>query len=358
MPITIVSALPKSAPASAADTAAGAENGGAGQDFASLLLGQLADALPIAGSVMTAALESAEGEVSGEEDKGESSMPGDPLALLAALTQAPIEQRNEATLGVAPTATDSSLATETSLPAAGASTLGNAALADRLAQKTGMNTTSSETTAQTSAPANETAAKFAVPPITSSAKDIAAASESAEIPAAAANDMQPAAIAANPATIRAAGDTSATLSVPTPLRDRDWNNDFAQKVVWIATSHKQAAELTLNPPDMGNIEISLQFDRDKSTATATFVSTNAEVRETIETALPRLREMLAGVGIELGQTNVSAESFRQASGNENGTGRSSQSRSDEAILAPDLQASKATARTVVGMGRGLVDTFA
>lgn len=358
MPITVVSALPKSAPAPTADASASAEDAGSAQDFASLLLGQLADALPIAGSVVTTALELDTGESSGKEEDSESAVPGDPLALLAALAQVPVEQRNEATLGVAPTANGSSLATETSLPAAATSSLGNTALADRLAQKTEMIATSSEATAQTPAPANEPAAKFAVSSIISSSKDFAAVSESVEIPSATATEAQPAAIAANPAAMHADRDTSATLAVPTPLRDRDWNNDFAQKVVWIATSHKQAAELTLNPPDMGSIEISLQLDKDKSTATATFVSTNAEVRETIETALPRLREMLAGVGIELGQTNVSAESFRQASGNENGAGGTSQSRSDKAILAPDLQAPQATARNVVGMGRGLVDTFA
>ena len=71
------------------------------------------------------------------------------------------------------------------------------------------------------------------------------------------------------------------------------------KIVWLTANDQKFAQLTLNPPQMGPIEISLNINKD--TASAYFISPNAEVREAIETALPRLREMLAGVGIELGQ---------------------------------------------------------
>ena len=53
---------------------------------------------------------------------------------------------------------------------------------------------------------------------------------------------------------------------------------------------------------------------DKGHATAAFVSANAEVRDALESALPRLREMFASAGIALGQTSVSAESFSQQAG--------------------------------------------
>ena len=111
---------------------------------------------------------------------------------------------------------------------------------------------------------------------------------------------------------------------------------------------------------MGSIEISLKIDNSTSSATATFVSTNADVRDTIEAALPRLREMLAGVGIDLGQANVSAESFRQqASSQGDGTGNASRSTGDTAILAPESAlTAQASGSGVIGSGRGLVDIFA
>jgi flagellar hook-length control protein FliK len=141
------------------------------------------------------------------------------------------------------------------------------------------------------------------------------------------------------------------------LHSGGWSGDFAQTVTWVATRRYQSAELTLNPPALGNIEISLKLDSDRSTASAVFVSSNAEVREAIETALPKLREMLAGAGIELGQTNVSAESFRQGAYNEQGAKEgASSSRNDLAILEPDPQAARA-ATPLAGTGQSLVDMF-
>ncbi|MBK1679978.1 flagellar hook-length control protein FliK [Rhodocyclus tenuis] len=145
-----------------------------------------------------------------------------------------------------------------------------------------------------------------------------------------------------------------TQNVATPVRDRAWGADFAQKVVWLASNDKQSAQLTLNPPQMGPIEISLNLSKDG--ATAVFVSPNAEVRDAIETALPKLREMLAGVGIELGQANVSSESFRQQTAPDEGSGGTTRWRDDTAILAADTRGSARSTGSQSGLG--LVDTFA
>jgi flagellar hook-length control protein FliK len=97
---------------------------------------------------------------------------------------------------------------------------------------------------------------------------------------------------------------------------------------------------------------------DKGNATASFVSANAEVRDAIETALPRLREMFANAGIELGQTNVSAESFKQQAGSGEGHRSASQWRSDNAILVADTAGSQADGASAIQRGSGMVDIFA
>ncbi|MDR1276751.1 MAG: flagellar hook-length control protein FliK [Candidatus Accumulibacter sp.] len=140
--------------------------------------------------------------------------------------------------------------------------------------------------------------------------------------------------------------------VRTPVGNSAWADDFNQKIVWLAKNDAQSAQITLNPPQLGPIEVSLNLD--KGNATAFFVSANSEVRESIETAIPRLREMLAGAGIELGQAHVGAESFRQPT-RENAPDLS-RWMGDEAILAESP-----TARTrgvALRSGNGLVDTFA
>ncbi len=147
-----------------------------------------------------------------------------------------------------------------------------------------------------------------------------------------------------------------SLSVPTSIRDQGWASDFGQKIVWLAGNDKHSAQITLNPPQMGPIEISLSLD--KGSATASFTSANSEVRNALETAMPKLREMFASAGIELGQTNVSAESFRQQAENGAANRGSSQWRSDNAILVADSAISLTARAFSAQQGNGLVDIFA
>lgn len=151
----------------------------------------------------------------------------------------------------------------------------------------------------------------------------------------------------------AALTTGALPSVAAPLRDAAWPGEFAQKIVWMSRNDVQNAQITLNPPQLGPIEISLNIRNEQ--ATAAFVSANPEVREAIESALPRLREMLAGAGVELGQANVSAESFRHADGRQTA---SENGRGIAAREALGLGENSTIPATTERSGNGLVDTFA
>ena len=147
------------------------------------------------------------------------------------------------------------------------------------------------------------------------------------------------------------------LSVNTSVRDQNWSTDLGQKIVWLASNDKQSAQLTLNPPQLGPIEVSL--DVDKGNASVSFASANAEVRDAIETALPRLREMFASAGIELGQTNVGAQSFsQQQSGSNEQKPGSSRWMGDNAILAAETTGSLQTGAFGARQGNGMVDIFA
>ena len=365
MTIAIVSALPKSSPPPVANIVEGSDGAGPAQDFAFLLFEQLSATPPGVGLIPGTASESAAGD--SESWSTEDDAASDPLDLLVVLTQAPLERRSEA---VWPEETPSAGLTGASQELLADETTDEPILTSwRMAQDRDISPAKP-------ASANEPAAKFAVPldAVSPDAVSLGAVSPGAVSPGAVSPDAvlpdvasgewiapvrEPVAMAAvTPGMSARASDASpAVVSVSTPLHDRGWSDDFARKVSWIAGQRHQFAELTLNPPALGNIEISLQFDSDKSSAVATFVSGNAEVRETIETALPRLREMLAGVGIELGQAQVSAESFRQAPGNERNPGHTaSRSGDDMAILASDPQAERTAAPAVDG-GRGLVDMF-
>ena len=147
--------------------------------------------------------------------------------------------------------------------------------------------------------------------------------------------------------------TSAPAAVPDArVGDRGWDTGLGDKLVWMAGHKQQTAELHLNPPELGPLKITLTLNDDK--ASAQFVSAHAAVREAVEAAMPRLREMLADSGITLGNANVSADAFREQA----------QPR-HEGRAYPSGDAAAASVDTTVDRGervlrrmRGLVDTFA
>jgi flagellar hook-length control protein FliK len=145
--------------------------------------------------------------------------------------------------------------------------------------------------------------------------------------------------------------------VPSPVGTPQWRQELGDQVVWMASRLENRAELVLNPPQMGRIEVSLTVSGDQ--ANAVFTSANPVVRDALEASLPRLREVLADAGIQLGQAQVGAENAQQSAqqdknGDNFGPGR-------EAVMA-DAQAlplnGGAAEQAALKTGRGLVDTFA
>lgn len=105
------------------------------------------------------------------------------------------------------------------------------------------------------------------------------------------------------------------LKIAPQVGTAGWDGALAQKVVWLAGERQQVAELHLNPPHLGPLEVRVSVAADQGgTAHAQFTSPHAAVREAIEAAMPRLREILAESGITLGNTTVGNESFRQQQG--------------------------------------------
>ena len=148
-----------------------------------------------------------------------------------------------------------------------------------------------------------------------------------------------------------------TQHIATPVGATGWATEVGNHVSWMASHQQGRAELVLTPPQLGRIEISLSVSGDQ--ASALFVSANPAVRETLEGALPRLREILADAGITLGQAHVGSESPGQ-SANKRENGDNSPRGSNAGFIgdpmltrmAANVGASWSTA------GRGMVDTFA
>ncbi len=151
-------------------------------------------------------------------------------------------------------------------------------------------------------------------------------------------------LAADPAASRLAP------AVGTPA----WGQALGDKLVWMASGAQQTASLTLNPPNLGPLQVVLDVKNDQ--ATASFYAAQPEVRQALESALPRLREMMTEAGIQLGQATVSADTPRQNDSQEHQAQRLASERAgaDSSGLATPSGLTVPVARA----GRGLVDTFA
>ena len=152
---------------------------------------------------------------------------------------------------------------------------------------------------------------------------------------------------------------NAGLSLEPRLGAAAWDNALGQKVLWMVSQQQQVAELTLNPPDLGPLQVVLTINNDQ--ASATFVSQNADVRQALEAALPRLREMMADTGISLGNTTVSADTSQQQGGFERqhrSNPRHGESESGKAMAALNAQSTGIGMSRIHGGGNRLVDTFA
>lgn len=204
-------------------------------------------------------------------------------------------------------------------------------------------------------------------------KDIAQPLANSELPAVAQSAPQLAPIA-----LKAEADSTPTAAAPTAtfsglvsvaaqttppapivqaaLGSPDWQQSVSQHITLFTRQGQQTAELRLHPEDLGQVHISLKLDDNQ--AQIQMVSPHSHVRAALEAALPVLRAQLADNGIQLGQSNISSESFagqqqqQHASGQQSAwCGAASGDDEDEALIAPAALQSAAR-------GDGRVDIFA
>ena len=140
------------------------------------------------------------------------------------------------------------------------------------------------------------------------------------------------------------------------LGSTGWDSALGQKIVWMSSQQQHVAELSLNPPDLGPLQIVLTVNNDH--ASAMFVSHNAEVRQALEAALPRLKEMMADSGISLGNTTIASDSSGQGASME-GFERRNHSGAHHAGSGGQANAIGSDGAGIARISiRGLVDTFA
>jgi len=296
--------LPGTAPAQAAapvaaDPAAGAEGMA---DFAAVLQAQVArpakDAL---GAEILAALPATAGPVlaAGEAKPGEAPTTTPDLSALLPVLAGLLPQGRPAEEATAPAA-GAVLPARLSMPVAPAAFAAPAASTESTAFATPRATAANAAAPDAGvAPAAETASSPTLP--TRDIQDLTTADPTA-VPAAAAaptsNEMPTPAQAvdfANPSTTpftaaptgqaAPASAAPAVVHVGTAVGQRGWDAEVGQKIVLLANHQESRAELTLTPPQLGRVEVSITVNGDQTSAA--FVSASPAAREALEQAIPR-----------------------------------------------------------------------
>ncbi len=145
-------------------------------------------------------------------------------------------------------------------------------------------------------------------------------------------------------------ETKTHAAIEAPLRSASFVAELADKVVWLAGRQGQMANLSLNPPEMGALEVRLTVSG--GDATAQFFSPNPGVRDAIDAALPKLRELMAQAGLNLGEAEVRDQAFGRRDNSEM-QGQASAKEIDAAVN----QAALAGIGAVRSAGVGLVDLY-
>ena len=97
-----------------------------------------------------------------------------------------------------------------------------------------------------------------------------------------------------------AAPTERTVSVP--VHDRHWSQAIAAQVLVLADHRIESATLRLTPEHLGPVDV--HIDIQDSQVNVNFGAAHADTRSALEQALPRLREVLAGAGLTLGDASV------------------------------------------------------
>lgn len=148
--------------------------------------------------------------------------------------------------------------------------------------------------------------------------------------------------------------------------DPAWNKELGEKLIWMHKQSVPSVELRLNPEHLGPVLIKIDVNHDQ--ANVAFTAQHLAVKEAIEAAIPKLREMLGGQQLNLVDVNVSQQqsdqrqqpreffhmaSHQQSSGQGAGSGMNGDDPLNQAQnLVDEIEAGRAVA------SNGLLSLFA
>lgn len=133
-----------------------------------------------------------------------------------------------------------------------------------------------------------------------------------------------------------------------------------ERVMLMSNNGVNFADIRLDPADLGKMQIKMTQEGDQ--VNVSFIVQQPHAKEALENALPKLKELLAEQGIELGEGAISQESPKREMDNDaqSGSGGNGQYASQQELDADEeeLDSMAATQIRVAGGSLGGIDYFA
>ena len=139
------------------------------------------------------------------------------------------------------------------------------------------------------------------------------------------------------------------------IQKPEGHQQLAEKVRWMVNTRNLIADIRLDPAELGSVQVRVSMNGEA--ATVNFVVQSQQARDAVDSATPRLREMLADKGIELGQSSVRQENNARQQEEDKAFANNPEQNNDEINDAGGEQNALAEHRVVNGTLGG-IDYFA
>ena len=162
-----------------------------------------------------------------------------------------------------------------------------------------------------------------------------------------------------PATYRQSTNTTVQTAVPVEVGKPGWSETVMQRVMWMSSQNISKAEIALDPPELGPLQVRISTQSDQTSVT--FTSHHGAVRDALDQGLPRLREMMESQGLDLADVDVSSQNPRHG-GDPGGDDDGGLAEADNGAAAASADgdngaADSAAQQTLVSHSHSLVDHY-
>ena len=140
--------------------------------------------------------------------------------------------------------------------------------------------------------------------------------------------------------------------IEVPVHQAGWGEAVGNRLMMMVNDKMQSAHIHLNPPELGPIEVRINVNQDQ--ASVQFISSHTAVRDAIEDAFPRLKEMFMQNGLSLTDANVSQQSSQQGNPYSSDQNDSLTAFNKESLEISDVQTENTHEKTVE---LGLIDHY-